>query len=490
MMRRIILSICIPFLIANFIQAQISENMSLLGQWKDDTLPSRYGAVYNDVWGFVHGEREYAIMGSARYTHFVDVTDPENLEEVARFKEHSLSLWRDYKTYGFYSYGMAQESVPWNPSGMQIFYHGDLPDSITKVYDDNALFTTAHNIFIDEPNGRLYVAGSNVQNNGLLVLDLTADPANPSLLASVPLPGGYVHDVYVRNNITYCSHGNSGLYIYDFTNPANPALIGNLTLYPQQGYNHSSWLTDDGNFLVFADETHGRPLRLVDVTDLSDITILSTFQSNLLAPIATNSIPHNPIIRGDYVFISYYHDGIQVYDISDVIAPQRVAYYDTDTLFTDYAGYEGAWGVYPLLPSHNILGSDQLNGLFVLNFDLLNPIVPQPLQLSADISPETVVTKPEKPTKEKGSPVLAPLEVNLYPNPAPKDKNVNLQIANNFQNEATIRIYDLAGRIIWEEKTAISEAKNVVIPRLKSGIYNVSIHTEKQYVNQKLVVED
>ena len=490
-MRRTFTLICLPFIIANFLQAQVSQNMNLLSVWKDDTLPDRSGSVYNDLWGFAFGEREYAILGSAKYTHFIDVTDPVNPQEVARFEEHTLSLWRDYKTYGHYSYGMAQENNPSDPSGMQIFYHGYLPDSIVKVYDSNALFTTAHNIFIDEANGKLYVAGSNVRGNGLLVLDLTVDPENPTIVGNVGLPGGYVHDVYVRNNIAYCSHGNSGLYIYDFTNPASPVLIGSLSSYPQQGYNHSSWVTDDGNFLVFADETHGRPLRLLDITDLSDLTILSTFQSQLLAPASTNSIPHNPIIRGDYVFISYYHDGIQVYDISDVIAPKKVAYYDTDTFFTTYSGYEGAWGVYPFLPSHNILGSDQINGLFILEFDGLNPSPLPSSQLSPNL-PQDELQLVKKGNQSdlafKVDPNIFPTNtLQLFPNPAPPNGNIHLRINHSKEENVEISVFDISGKLVWKKRNIRG---NISLPGLNPGIYQIVASGSNLFARKRLMVRD
>jgi hypothetical protein len=65
--------------------------------------------------------------------------------------------------------------------------------------------------------------------------------------------------------------------------------------------------------------------------------------------------------------VSYYHDGVQVYDISDPMNPVNIAYYDTYTQHTNYNGYQGCWGVYPFLPSGIILASDFENGLFVLD---------------------------------------------------------------------------------------------------------------------------
>src|SRR5690606_27722698 len=80
------------------------------------------------------------------------------------------------------------------------------------------------------------------------------------------------------------------------------------------------------------------------------------FKSQLLEN-NPNSIAHNPFIKGDLCFIAYYHDGVQVFDISDPENIVRIAYYDTYSN-TNYDGYEGCWGVYPFLESGNIIASD------------------------------------------------------------------------------------------------------------------------------------
>ncbi|MBK6904220.1 MAG: hypothetical protein IPH04_15810 [Saprospirales bacterium] len=55
----------------NAAQAQISSNVTLLGQYHNPSLPISGDTRYNDVWGYVDCEGdEYAILGSAHYVHF------------------------------------------------------------------------------------------------------------------------------------------------------------------------------------------------------------------------------------------------------------------------------------------------------------------------------------------------------------------------------------------------------------------------------------
>ncbi|MEZ4828184.1 MAG: choice-of-anchor B family protein [Bacteroidia bacterium] len=478
------------------ISAQVSQNLNLQSVWHDPSLPVHSGLIYNEVWGFNYKYSEYAILGSAGFTHFIDVTDPTAPQEVARFAGAVNSIWRDFKTFGHYAYGVADETSQSSPSGLQIFDYSGLPSSIVKVYDSNAIVERAHNIFIDEQAGRLYIAGSNTRPNGIIVLDLASDPANPAVLASVNLPGGYVHDVYVRNNIAYCSHGFNGLYIYDMTVPTSPALIGNLTSYPNQGYNHSSWLTDDGNFLVFADESFGRPLRILDITDLSNLTIVSTFKSHLSGPPTANSIPHNPLVRGDYAFVSYYQDGIQIYNIRDVVAPEKVAWYDTDTTNLTYTGYDGAWGVYPFLPSHNILGSDQYFGLFVLEFDDLKPAytnINQDFSLNDTVFAD-IVRKPENnrldfPRPDNDNFYVEKSSVRLFPNPVDADQHLSILISSEEPDVYASAIYDFQGKCIMKGPS-IGSGQPVLFPTagITPGVYVLVLEGEKHQSRKKLVI--
>lgn len=353
------------FMFPIFLNAQnASQNMTLLGNWEVDTFPTHSGMRYNDVWGYVDcSGREYAILGSMGRVNFIEVTNPSELRTVASFPGTANSIWRDFKTYRDRAYACADQGQ----DGLMIFDMSGLPDTVVKTYQSTEYFQRSHNVWIDTLHGRMYMAGANTRNNGVIIFDLTENPDVPVLLASIQLPGGYVHDIHVVDHIGYASHGNNGLYVYDFTNPEEPLLLGSLTDYPERGYNHSSWLSADGNYLIMADETHGTSLKMVDVQEPEDMSVVSLFKSALLEPDDLLSIVHNPFVRDQYVVMAYYHDGIQIFDMTDPANVVRTAYYDTYPDNTNYGGFRGAWGTYPYLPSGNILGSDITYGLFVLS---------------------------------------------------------------------------------------------------------------------------
>lgn len=344
---------------------QQAKNMSLIKQWISSDATG-----YNDVWGYEANGREYAILGSNWGTHFIDITnDLSEAEEIASFEGLANDVtWRDVKTYSHYAYGVADGDT----NSLQIFDLQYLPDSVLKVFDSPTLSESSHNIYI--AGDRLYFCANQINQNkssqALHVFSL-ADPAFPVELRAFDksyFGNELLHDIHVRDNIAYCSAGYGGLYIYDLSDIQNEQLLGVLDVYPDQGYNHSSWLSDDKTKLVVADEVpSGLAMKLFDISDIENIEFLDRFKSH------NQATPHNPFIVGDFIIISYYMDGVVVFDQSDPYDVQKVAYYDTypdDTNYTDFGPYKGCWGAYPFLPSGNILGSDRTYGLHVLDLDI------------------------------------------------------------------------------------------------------------------------
>lgn len=349
-------------------QGQNSMNVSLLYHWENPSLPASFahGNIYNEVWGYAAGGREYAIIGSTNGTHIFDVTEPSQAEEI-HFVPGAVQggqiVHRDYKNYGQYLYAVCDEGL----SSLQVIDLSGLPDALEIVYDSSALFSRAHNIYIDEAYARMYVCGGNNQFD-VYGLD---NPESPQLLlrCATQVPGwstnvGYVHDAFVRDNIAWCN-AEDGLWAVDFSDIENPVFLGDLSVYPESGYNHSGWMNEDNSVYALADETHGTRIKLCDVSDPTDINVLSMVGSG----VNNLSIVHNIIVRDNIMHVSYYHDGYYAWDISDASNPVVLGFYDTSTE-AHAQNYKGAWGVYPLLPSGIVLVSDMQEGLFVFG---LNP---------------------------------------------------------------------------------------------------------------------
>ena len=358
-------SIFILFILSLHFSYSQGNNVTLLSQWSDPSLPPVYDgeSVYNEVWGITKDGIEYAIIGSRMGTHIFRVNASNQLVEIDFVMgKHTGSdaIHRDYHDYQNYLYAVCDEG----PSSLQIMDLSFLPDSVSVIYDDDSLITRSHNIFIDTAYSKLYSCSNKNSggSNALKVLDIST-PTNPTFLYNYDLVN-HVHDAYVMNDTAFLNCGGQGLKVVTELNQSC-IQIGELSTYPQKGYNHAGWLNGDKNIYAMCDENHGLDVKVLDVSDLNDIQVKSLFNSQMGD--APNSIAHNVIIRNNIAFVSYYHDGLQIFDLSDPLSPQKIGHYDT-YIGNPAVSYAGCWGVYPFRNGDKILVSDRANGLFLLGF--------------------------------------------------------------------------------------------------------------------------
>lgn len=435
---------------------QGSYNVSLVYQWNDTSLPSSsaHDNRYNEIWGVAQGGREYAIIGSTMGTHIFDITNPADVDTAVFIPGAATGpgiVHRDYHDYAGYLYIVCDEDSGLSLSTLQIVDLSNLPDSAPVVYNSNALFRKSHNIFIDTATARLYACGVRPSFNRQEIYSL-ADPINPVLIETYNRGR---HDVYVRNDTAYLNDGTAGLYIVDFQTPGNAQDLGNFVSV-DTGYNHSGWLSEDGDVYVLAEETFGVKIRLLDVSDLSDITVLSTI-SSLVNPL---SIAHNLIIKENFLYVSYYNDGLYIFDISDASNPFVVGYYDTSTEPHLDGKYRGAWGVYSLLPSGRVLISDMQNGLFVLDVD-------------AAVS----IDKVEMPANK---------HTQVFPNPFSEHLMVTCSSENNL--EIGIEIFNELGQLVSTSNAPLNNGRiSVNTSELPRGFYEVTLKSMLFSETHKLI---
>jgi len=378
-----LLSVLIFTTLALTLSSQASMNMEELANWDPPGYPSYAGLQYNDIWGWTAdtGE-EYAIIGNADSILILNVTECANPKRVYGFYGSNANFfWRDFKTYDNYVYAVCDSCN----EGLHIFDMSALPNGdVVHVQTTTEFFSKAHNIYIDEYEdssgstvAKLYAVGVSGATD-VIVLDISTDPEDPSLLANVnfnDVTGSsdnyYVHDAYIRQDTAYCSHGSDeSLIVWDMSDLNNIEELGYLNT---GDYNHSSWVDESGEYAYFAEEVpQGRPMGIIDLANLGSPTNDIEFVDDFVDPIESsgNPTPHNPFVRGDYLYISYYEDGTKVYDITDRENPLLLAYYDTHPDNNgSYSGTNGNWGTYPYFESGCIVSSDDQYGLFTLQVD-------------------------------------------------------------------------------------------------------------------------
>lgn len=446
-----------------------SQNINLLSVWNDVTVPAEpaYGIRYNGIWGWDDGlGKEYAIIGATTGVYFIDITNPTSPVEADFVPGRRDScIWREIKTYSHYAYLVSDDA---SPNSFQIVDLQYLPDSVSVVYDGTSIFERAHTIFVD--GNKLYggiVKGPSFGSTAAMAVFSLNNPVQPSLLRKLNtdfpslLNSNQVHDMFVRNDTVYANCAYDGLFIFKYNStPNNFTLAASLTTYPSQGYNHSSALTADGATLVFMDEVpSGLPVKVLDVSDFSNLTIKSTFSSNV------GPTPHNPFMVGTTCYIAYYQDGLQVYDVSVPTNPVRLGYFDTHVQ-TNMGGpypsppYQGAWGAYPYFPSGRVVVSDMQNGLFVLD--------PTPMFTSVqELNNANAFT--------------------LYPNPSAENQLVNIKLNVVPTEEVRVDVTNIQGQIISSERSS-KQNFSISTKGMSAGIYLVAIITKEGRSVKKLVI--
>jgi len=399
------------------LQAQSFKNVQLLDHWTTDTLISAQNILFNEVWYFQRNDRDYAIIGSTEGSHFFEITESDALRFVGFIQGDFPSAQahnRDFRDFDDYVYAVADQG---ESSALQIINISALPDSVYLEKTDSTNWNRVHTLCIDQESELLYactfrppLAHPDWVYSPMKVFSLV-DPLNPELVFSGFDDIAEVHYAYVRGDTAYLNCGFDGLRIYNFANPANPVLLGSLTVYNDQGYNHSGWLSEDGQTYFFTDETDGKRIKMVDLSNIANPTIIRTFGTTNFQ----NAVAHHIIPVGNLLFVSYYNEGLRIFDTRSPV--KEIAHYDTYPLQNNFL-MNGAWGVYPFRNGTRILVSDRSFGLFLFGFD-------------ADVFEAQLTTD----------------DLVLFPNPVTQGAEFTVIVNENGVNELSASVFDAAGNL-------------------------------------------
>lgn len=450
-------------------QTYPSYNISLLSNIAPETVNNWYGTgtKYASCYGWHNpvDNKEYAILGTTRGNYFIEVTNPSApvvRDYVAGAAQNSL--WREMKTYQNYAYLVSDD----NNNRLQIVDLSYLPDSVHVVYNSNTLFTKAHTVFVE--GDKLYCGGITKVGGSKFSMAVysLANPASPVLLRSLnqDYPAiNYVHDMFVRNDTVYASTGDPGLFIFKYNSNNTFTLLADYTNYLDVGYNHSSYLTPDSKTMVFCDEVPtGLAVKVLDISDFGNLTLTDTINSH------EEATAHNPYIMDNYhAVISYYQDGVYIYDVSNPNNATLKGFFDTDPTHGDNdnyisnPAYRGCWAAYPYLPSGILLVSDMQRGLFVLD-------------MNAAVNIKTIVQENF---------------IRLFPNPSSGFLNV---VASSEEKGAlSLTIYDIAGKKVLNKQ--INKTESVVnvsldVSELTKGTYFIKLMGKDILASSKLIIVD
>ena len=444
------------------------SNYDLLSNIPVSTLANSSGNPEgSDVWGWTDSEtgKEYAIAAMTNSTAFVDITDPINPVFLGRLNSNAgNNYWRDVKIYGNYAFIVADNV---GNHGMQVFDLTRLRDitgpetlSPDVVYND---VTSCHNIVINEATAVAYLVGCNNYSGGPNFVDIS-DPLNPTSLGGYSLDG-YTHDAqvityngpdteYTGKEILVGSNANK-VVILDVTDKSNIIKITEFD-YPQIGYTHQGWFTDDQRFFLLGDETDEQNFGIntrtlvFDFQDLDNPTQIDTYYG------ASSAIDHNGYVQGTDFFMASYRAGMRVLDISNIGGTDNqlteIGYFDTYPQNNGTA-FNGAWSVYPYFASGNIIINDIERGLFVV-----------------------------RKSGTLGSVEVLKNRFSISPNPT--NKSPIIKATQNHQIKS-VSVFNILGRRIFFKQNI--NDKEFVLPLEKNlkGVYIVKVNN---IISKKLII--
>jgi hypothetical protein len=211
---------------------------------------------------------------------------------------------------------------------------------------------------IDCPGGgQVWVEGTTLfvghmrQPSGTSIYDVE-DPRKPRLLAQIELPRGWhSHKVRVANDVMIVNHERlgpdetpefgGGLGIYDVSNPARPREIAKWRTAGKGVHRYDF----DGRYAYISPTAEGYVGNIMMILDLKDPSrpeevgrwwIPGQWKAGGEPYPWDNWTPprcHHPLRQGDRLYVSYWHHGFFILDISDMSKPKPISAVNTSPVY-------------------------------------------------------------------------------------------------------------------------------------------------------------
>ncbi|WP_123537991.1 LVIVD repeat-containing protein [Halosimplex salinum] len=376
----------------------------------DGFAPLAQMDVTNDQAGFQTTEAvmepsgRYAFASRLDGFYVVDCDDPENPEVVGSYSEIESPDGRTMESFNDLKYNRGRLMLATDRgsdfSGIALFDVRDpLSPKALKTYQ------TGYSIHNADLHGEYAYL-----SEGTEVEIVHVAPDQPESVATwsvVDYDDAYedvssqlrnLHDLYVQDGRAYLAYWDSGSWILDVSDPANPSYLGHVADYSAEeladldqrkaieyalepeGNDHYVQPNDDGSLLAVGGESWdlevdsletdepeeedlGGPSGIVlwDVSDPSNPEELSEIEAPEPPEGETSrrqggyyTTSHNFEIAGDYLYSSWYRGGVKVHDISDPESPEQLAHWED--------GYQASfWTAQVGVPGEFFVGTSYLH---------------------------------------------------------------------------------------------------------------------------------
>jgi PGF-CTERM protein len=335
---------------------------------------------------YVDGDAAYVAAGDGLIV--VDVSEPANLSVLAEQREVEIGGQVMQKAYDLWAWEDQVALVgPIQPvgggTGFVIFDVSDpaQPEIVTKhdtgYYVHNSSFA----------DGMLYLVGSGLVRDErrlpLVTYDLSGDEPeevgrwspvdHDEKWGEVPIGQRVLHDIHVQDGVAYLSYWDSGAWLVDVSDPAQPEVLSRVGDYTAEelsqlgrqeaqreylmpdGNAHVTVVNEDSSLMAvgveaWAGEIDGEmqggagAIDLYDISDKTDPQHRSTIEppesfDNTRAGWFTTA--HNPYFKGDRLYSSWYYGGVKIHDVSDPANPEELAWWRDPREANFWAAFPG-----------------------------------------------------------------------------------------------------------------------------------------------------
>ncbi len=272
-------------------------------------------------------------------------------------------------------------------------------------------FNSIHEMVVFQQNGVDYlIENFNGFSTKLLKVINVSNPSSPVFIRDItPTEVSWVHAMHIRGNRMFTSGWGTSTVrgrteIYDISNIGTqaPNLLGFIedpsTTITAGNSMHSTWTSEDGQYLYSAREVTASngptpgDLRVYNISNPAQPVLVNRISMNDLGLNAVT--PHNPVVMGSKLYVSWYQAGVQVFDLNTPTAPRRIGQYDTyqptfapseedlniiesrpwDVICGSDSfqnalptTYNGNWAVFPFLGEDKVLVGDMASGLLIVD---------------------------------------------------------------------------------------------------------------------------
>ncbi|AEI63834.1 LVIVD repeat-containing protein [Corallococcus macrosporus] len=305
------------------------------------------------------------VVSVNRYGRFGGLTVFDVSDRAHPLFKTSISLPGDSYWNGVWAKGDALY-VASADTGVSVFdiSNPGAPEFIQSLPGSGAV--NVHTVLVD--GDRLYASDVTNFVGSTRVYDVSS-PLTPVLQQVITLPEefslGGPHDFFAYEGRLYISNGYGGYSVMDVSDLEDVRHLGHYFYPAFGGFSHHSAVGTfaDRTIAFEGGEFASSHLRVLDATDPANLVKIGEFRMRPVTSI------HNMILKGNRLFIAWYHEGLRVLDVSNPTQPRQVAHFNTfreSDPGRKEGPFEGAFGVRVPGDGH-VYVVDSSRGLLIFN---------------------------------------------------------------------------------------------------------------------------